>query len=149
MDIVVIEGETYILLFGGCWYQEKKPPRLNPELFAVNLEDHTWAKVEMEGRGGIVQPVARIGASMVVVREKAFIFGGGRNRSGGWDVSSFAMAEFDRSMRAWKWIFFNHGLPTHLCEPQLLQYLQVNVVNQGQDIVFATGRHNEAAVVSD
>jgi hypothetical protein len=145
MDIILIGGRTtYILLFGV--YHPKGEPSY-AGLIAVNLQERTWAMIKMGDEGSAVEPVPRLGASMVVVGEEVFIFGGGRTRDG-WDVSSFSKAKFDGVGGAWRWDFCDRRFPAHLFGSQLLWSLQVSLISRGREIIFATGTHDEATGVS-
>ncbi|KAJ7672415.1 hypothetical protein DFH06DRAFT_1319837 [Mycena polygramma] len=135
--LISVGGGTFFMIFGG--HNGQNP---TSDLVAVDLDSLVWWFVEVGGTP--LRP--RMGASMVAVNSRLFIFGG---RDQFVDnsppiIRTYSIAEYNPQTR-WTWRLSDSPLPPNL--PLLGYAVQATPIYGGQKILLTQGRiHNDKPI---
>ncbi|KAJ6588127.1 hypothetical protein B0H19DRAFT_977992 [Mycena capillaripes] len=131
---ISVGGGSFFLIFGGHDTQNPKN-----DLIAVDLDLLTWWFAEVQGTP--LRP--RMGASMVAINNRLFIFGGRDQFSDDYPpiIRTYSIAEYSPQTR-WTWRVSDAPLPPDL--PLLGYNIRATPVYGGQKILLTQGRvHND------
>ncbi|KAF9477643.1 hypothetical protein BDN70DRAFT_934033 [Pholiota conissans] len=126
-----MDENSYIVMFGGCDADEKRP---RSEMVIIDLDNLEWWQMQIEGS---VAP--RIDPAMVTIDNSIYVFSGYRQSGGSSQaLQSYSVAECDLESGIWRWT--TRDCPYSALVPVGQAFQEAFSIYNGTKILLTSGR---------